>query len=335
MVGQRSVDNTAGIRGTPHYMSRMAIRGFYKIQSDIWSLGCTVLEMATGQPPFGMKIEIPTLLFAIAGPEGKKPDTSELEPIVKTFVDRCLNAEETGITCADLKQEALINSVNTTGREADPLVIAASADCPIFRGAVNITYEKMWDRISELPEFKGTSFKTKYSSTLDVIRYVIGGEGLKGADCSVADYTSQYAKVLGNYFSNDPAKMIKDLHYLNSQKFFDLGVDTKKAESKIKSSSEGSCVIRPSLREAPTLALTIKIRNSEQKLVVKHYLITVCNENGTTREVSLYGGRNPYSCCATSLKDLIDQLREQADIRGVGVFHVASLPSGYVVYHNT
>eukprot|EP01060_Flectonema_neradi_P009980 TRINITY_DN17126_c1_g1_i1.p1 TRINITY_DN17126_c1_g1~~TRINITY_DN17126_c1_g1_i1.p1 ORF type:complete len:489 (+),score=65.54 TRINITY_DN17126_c1_g1_i1:131-1597(+) len=335
VVGQRSADPSSGIRGTPRYMSKQAIRGHHKVQSDVWSLGCTVLEMATGQPPYGQKVEVPRLLFAIAGPEGKKPDTTELAPAVKSFVDRCLSAEETGTTCADLKSESLFDGVKALQNTDDPLRFAASADCPIFRGAANITYELMWDRIAALPDFKNIPFKTKYSSTLDVVRYVIGREGLRGADCSVADYVSQYAKVVKNYFLDDPAKMIRDLHYLNHNCYFDLGIDTQKAECKIRSSPLGSCVLRPSFREAPTLALTIKILNSERNQVVKHYLITVCHGTDGSREVSLYGGRAPYNCTARCLKSLIDLLNENNNINGVGSYHKASSPSGYVVYHNT
>jgi len=41
-----------GICGTPAYMSPDAIKGRYSVASDIWAMGCSLLEMVTGRPPW-------------------------------------------------------------------------------------------------------------------------------------------------------------------------------------------------------------------------------------------------------------------------------------------
>ena len=46
-------DNFNSLRGTPNWMSPEVIQQKrYGRSSDIWSLGCTVLEMLTGKPPW-------------------------------------------------------------------------------------------------------------------------------------------------------------------------------------------------------------------------------------------------------------------------------------------
>ncbi len=47
-------DVNNSIKGTAHWMAPEVIKqSKYGRNSDVWSLGCTVYEMATGRPPWG------------------------------------------------------------------------------------------------------------------------------------------------------------------------------------------------------------------------------------------------------------------------------------------
>ena len=62
--------------GTPGYLSPDAIQGKYSVYSDVWAVGCTVLELVTGLPPYHEKqrcFDSPTQLIFYIATSGKHP----------------------------------------------------------------------------------------------------------------------------------------------------------------------------------------------------------------------------------------------------------------------
>jgi serine/threonine protein kinase len=84
---------TMSIRGTPYFISPEMIRGEARNKrllesSDIWSVGCTVYQMATGEPPW--KVELATAPFFFRVGQVQKEDPLPLE--VPPTVDRAIAA---------------------------------------------------------------------------------------------------------------------------------------------------------------------------------------------------------------------------------------------------
>lgn len=50
--GKDTTLQTANLAGTVAYLAPEAVKGFYSAASDVWALGCTVLELAVGCPPW-------------------------------------------------------------------------------------------------------------------------------------------------------------------------------------------------------------------------------------------------------------------------------------------
>lgn len=82
------------MKGTPHWMAPEVIRETgHGRKSDIWSVGCTVFEMATRKPPWSDMPRM-TAIFAIGSGSVPVPQLSEdFSPDARDFVHRCLTRD--------------------------------------------------------------------------------------------------------------------------------------------------------------------------------------------------------------------------------------------------
>lgn len=80
------------IVGTPQYMAPEILnagrKGAYGLAADIWSLGCTVLEMFTGQTPYPPLEEMHVLFRICRGELTPIPDS--LSRDARDFILNCL-----------------------------------------------------------------------------------------------------------------------------------------------------------------------------------------------------------------------------------------------------
>ncbi|EOA28752.1 hypothetical protein CARUB_v10024983mg [Capsella rubella] len=83
------------VMGTPAFMAPEVARGEKQgKESDIWAVGCTVIEMVTGSPPWTEATDDPVSVLYRVGYSGETPELPcLLEEDAKDFLEKCLKRE--------------------------------------------------------------------------------------------------------------------------------------------------------------------------------------------------------------------------------------------------
>lgn len=84
------------LKGTPHWMAPETIKhSEYTRFSDIWAIGCTVIEMATGNPPFFQHKNPMSALYHImnAKEPPELPEDINVSAECRDFIKRCMMIE--------------------------------------------------------------------------------------------------------------------------------------------------------------------------------------------------------------------------------------------------
>ncbi|KAG9129305.1 hypothetical protein Leryth_015686 [Lithospermum erythrorhizon] len=111
-------------KGSPYWMAPEVVMNTngYNLQVDIWSLGCTVLEMATSKPPWS-QFEGVAAIFKI-GNSRELPDIpNHLSANAKSFIRLCLQREPVARPSASQLLEHPFVKDQSSGRSSNPNII--------------------------------------------------------------------------------------------------------------------------------------------------------------------------------------------------------------------
>ncbi|CAI9102230.1 OLC1v1000469C1 [Oldenlandia corymbosa var. corymbosa] len=95
VVELANASGAKSMKGTPYWMAPEVIRQTgHSFSADIWSVGCTVIEMATGKPPWSHQYKEVAAFFFYIGTTKEHPPIPEcLSPEAKDFLLKCLQKE--------------------------------------------------------------------------------------------------------------------------------------------------------------------------------------------------------------------------------------------------
>ncbi|XP_020259395.1 mitogen-activated protein kinase kinase kinase NPK1-like isoform X2 [Asparagus officinalis] len=82
------------MKGTPYWMApEVIVQSGHSFSADIWSVGCTVIEMATGKPPWSQQYQEVAALFHVGTTKSHPPIPEHLSSKAKDFLLKCLQEE--------------------------------------------------------------------------------------------------------------------------------------------------------------------------------------------------------------------------------------------------
>ncbi|XP_047315818.1 mitogen-activated protein kinase kinase kinase NPK1-like [Impatiens glandulifera] len=94
VVELATISGAKSMKGTPYWMAPEVIRQTgHSFSADIWSVGCTVIEMATGKPPWSEQYQEVAALFYIGTTKSHPPIPEHLSEEAKDFLLKCLQKE--------------------------------------------------------------------------------------------------------------------------------------------------------------------------------------------------------------------------------------------------
>ncbi|KAL5201272.1 hypothetical protein ABZP36_035626 [Zizania latifolia] len=119
------------MKGTPHWMAPEVIVGSgHTFSADIWSVGCTVIEMATGKPPWSQQYQEVALLFHVGTTKSHPPIPEHVSPEAKDFLLKCLQKEpELRSTASDLLKHPFVTGESENLQPLKPAVQQEQETC--------------------------------------------------------------------------------------------------------------------------------------------------------------------------------------------------------------
>ncbi|XWS58204.1 hypothetical protein CRYUN_Cryun08bG0014500 [Craigia yunnanensis] len=94
VVELATVSGAKSMKGTPYWMApEVILQTGHSFSADIWSVGCTVIEMATGKPPWSQQYQEVAALFYVGTTKSHPPIPEHLSTEAKDFLLTCLQKE--------------------------------------------------------------------------------------------------------------------------------------------------------------------------------------------------------------------------------------------------
>jgi serine/threonine protein kinase len=170
-VSEADWGTTTTIAGTPLYMAPEVARAEHQgFPADIWAVGCTIVEMATGQAPW-VNVSDPVSALYQIGFSGNAPEIpSFMSKQARDFLSKCLKRDPMERWSASelLKHDFIIEEPNLILKENN----SSKADTPTC-----VLDQVLWDSMEKLETTWDSTHNTSLVSPIERIKQLTEGNG--------------------------------------------------------------------------------------------------------------------------------------------------------------
>ncbi|CAN4113438.1 unnamed protein product [Withania somnifera] len=150
VVELATMTGAKSMKGTPYWMApEVILQTGHSFSADIWSVGCTIIEMATGKPPWSQQYQEVAALFHIGTTKSHPPIPEHLSAEAKDFLLKCLQKEpHLRPSASNLLQHPFVTGEH---QEARPLLRSSFMGNP-----ENMTANRMAVRTSTISDIRAS-----------------------------------------------------------------------------------------------------------------------------------------------------------------------------------
>ncbi|PSS24926.1 Mitogen-activated protein kinase kinase [Actinidia chinensis var. chinensis] len=185
VVELATVSGAKSMKGTPYWMApEVILQTGHSFSADIWSVGCTVIEMATGKPPWSQQYQEVAALFYIGTTKSHPPIPEHLSHEAKDFLLKCLQKEpESRPAACELLQHLFV-----TGESAQSTVFCSSSmESSKYASASCGTNQDNYVRSMDICNLGSLSCSTVNFDKLAESRHIWGAHNSEDDVCQIDD----------------------------------------------------------------------------------------------------------------------------------------------------